>query len=254
MVRIIGLEIPQGLEDFFWEVVFGIQGKQTFTIGMKRQLDSRIRTYKIIERSLFVKWQSLYNSFTSTRRHNWDEYWATLPFGSLGGPDYWPGSGYSAFVYVNAPRYKAGLDLILDAPLYPELVYNGNFDVDLSGWVLLNSVTFDNGKAYHIGYSYPQDTTQQSTNPSHYFSIIAGKHYRLQFDIIKTSGSGSVNIRWHQFGTIIYSHTLADGTYHFNETILIPYNLQKYTEYVIFFGFAYGQHVWLDNISFKEKD
>jgi hypothetical protein len=117
MAKILGLDIPAGLEDAYFKIVQFANGSTQNQINFKNTMLSRQKISNLANRSLFVLWQDLYNGFTQLRKTAWNEYWATLPFGSLGGPDYWPGSGYSAFVYLNAPRYRAGEDLLLDPPV-----------------------------------------------------------------------------------------------------------------------------------------
>lgn len=105
---------------------------------MKRRSGvSQAKKKQIVGYSLFLLWQELWSGFLAGRRDAWQAYWATLPFGAHSGENGWPGSGYSAFVYVNAPRYAAGLSLLLDPPtIYgPELLASPNFE-DEGDWTL----------------------------------------------------------------------------------------------------------------------
>lgn len=136
MVRIYGLDIPSGLEDAFYKIFATFREE---TAAFYRYSPSKGDSKKKLQRnirSLFVLWQSLYDGFDSGRKSAWTTYWGTLPFGSHSGGGGWPGSGFSAFVYLNAPLYKAGMDLMLDPPSGGDLITNGIFDGNADGWNL----------------------------------------------------------------------------------------------------------------------
>lgn len=138
MAKFFGLDIPSGLEDAFNAIVSVVEGNSALNFKHRPSGKSIVRRSGLAAQSLFVLWQSLYDGFDSTRKGKWTDYWGTLPFGPHSGSNGWPGSGFSAFVYVNAPRYKAGEDLLLDPPAGygPELITNGGFDGNADGWVL----------------------------------------------------------------------------------------------------------------------
>lgn len=136
MAKILGLDIPSGLEDLFQKaltsrVLGGVLSLMRHRPGVSQQTKYIITGY-----SLFQKWEYIWDEFLPLRREAWQNYWASLPFGSHEGENGWPGSGYSAFIYVNAPRYQSGLDLLLDPPnvLGTELIPNANFPLNLTGW------------------------------------------------------------------------------------------------------------------------
>lgn len=113
-MKIEGLNIIAGLEEAFWKI-FQPQNAETQNVLLSRITPASTKKKSALAlRSLFVLWESLWDSFTQTRKDAWQTYWSTLPFGDHSGLHGWPGSGYSAFVYVNAPRYKLGLPLLLD--------------------------------------------------------------------------------------------------------------------------------------------
>lgn len=119
MAWIDSLDIPAGLE-YAWSKLFQfasavLQNK----IVVQPRTVSRRKYTGLLARSLIILWQPLYDSFSSGRRASWDVFWSTLPFGSHAGANGWPGSGFSAFIYINAPRYKFGYSLLLDPPTTP---------------------------------------------------------------------------------------------------------------------------------------
>lgn len=134
MVKFEELDIISGLEEAFFRI-WQLNDKATaLAMYAKKTSPARKNFSRVGSRSYFVQLQSLYNSFTSLRRSAWDAYWNTLPFGSHAGANGYPGSGYSAFIYINAPLWKAGDDLILDPPLVTNMLINGTFDGTLDPW------------------------------------------------------------------------------------------------------------------------
>lgn len=145
MVKIFGLDIPSGLEDLFFKIFqFGNNTTQTTIVG-RTGFVTRAKKISWNTRSLFVRWASLYDGLTGGRHNAWTAYWISLPFSSHLGAGGWPGSGFSAFVYVNAPRLKAGLDLLLDPPT-GVVLYEEFFDSGVGTWELTN-VTFGSSHA-----------------------------------------------------------------------------------------------------------
>lgn len=133
------LDIIVGLEEAYFKIVQFGSAVLSDTIRLRRSSPARSRYYLYSENSLMVRWDSLYNSFDTARKGRWTNYWATLPFGSHGGANGYPGSGFSAFIYANAPRYKNGYSLWLDPPILgTELITNGDFLTDLSGWTVFS--------------------------------------------------------------------------------------------------------------------
>lgn len=135
-MKLPDLNIPPGLEEAFYNVVQFLGGKSGEVYISHKTKPAKKYFSKIAFRSLFVKWKDLYNSFNETRKNSWTAYWLTLPFGGHWGASGYPGSGYSAFVYVNAPRYQSGESLLYDPPdLWgAELVLNGGFDGNMDYW------------------------------------------------------------------------------------------------------------------------
>jgi len=146
MARVIDLNIPAGFEYLFNEFltlkIFGT----LYSLTKRRSKVSKKTQSMIAGHSLFLLWQDLWGTFLIGRRDAWQDYWATLPFGTHSGDRGWPGSGYSAFVYVNAPRYALGLELLLDPPtIYgPELLISPNFEIE-TDWEYENQVTWSAG-------------------------------------------------------------------------------------------------------------
>ena len=116
MPKITGLDIPPGLITQYQSVLTLAFYNANPTIKKRKYPVSYAQRISFANGSLFVKWQNLWGSFLAPRKLSWALYWETLPFGAHSGTGGWPGSGYSAFIYVNAPRYMAGLELLLDPP------------------------------------------------------------------------------------------------------------------------------------------
>lgn len=124
MAKIFGLDIPSGLEDLFRAVLQLKPNGDVEGIGLTLPKTTYRKNQGLRNRSLFVSLESYWDAFDSTHKTAWTEYWETLPFGPHSGDNGWPGSGYSAYVYANAPRIKEGLDLLEWPPGYePPPVY-----------------------------------------------------------------------------------------------------------------------------------
>jgi hypothetical protein len=135
------LNIPSGLEEsYFKTVAFGSEWNGN-VIRLKRNSPAKKNYSNIAKNSLFVRWEYIWDGFTTLRKNAWHAFW--------GG---YPGSGYSAFIQINAPRYQAGLDLLLDPPGGANLLFNSTFFETSDPWVLndgwvysVNSVKILNG-------------------------------------------------------------------------------------------------------------
>lgn len=158
MPNITGLDIPPGLEDPFWATFqLGNNSLQTKLI-LKTAFPIRSRVNRLVLNSLFVLWQDLYNGLESACKASWEAYWLTLPFSDHGGGGGFPGSGFSAFVYLNAPRYKLGLDLILCIAVSGTIILISGtsrklqiYDFDETDWVALGSPYSVTGTVFGIG-------------------------------------------------------------------------------------------------------
>ncbi len=178
MVKIFGIDIPFGLDEAFFRIFqFGDNTTQSKLI-LKSARPTRAKKNAWNIRSLFVLWQDLYNSFDIGRRGSWEAYWLTLPFSDHGGGGGWPGSGYSAFVYVNAPRYQLGLDPLLDPPV-SNLLTNGNFNGNTTGWFLSGVWEYDDHDVKVLGGDYGGGSSLfQNLN-----GLVNGGSYHLSFKI-----------------------------------------------------------------------
>jgi hypothetical protein len=203
MAKIFGLDIPAGLEDLFWNILqFGDNITQDkLILKTARPTRQKQNTWNI--QSLFVLWQDLYNGLSFARRSAWTNYWVTLPYGSHSGAGGWPGSGFSAFVYVNAPRYKTGLDLLLDPPGSDELIYNGNFTLFDSGWLVnYGSVDFSGQNAVFsssLGGAF-------ETDDAFVFTLLPDSIYHIEFDFIATDCDFNLNITQFHGGRYPYNY------------------------------------------------
>jgi hypothetical protein len=110
------IQIPAGLEEAFAGVISLLGGNNPNTIISAKPSPAR-KNFRIVgDRSLFRTWQNLYKTFPQPQKDLWRDYWITLPFGTHAGNNGYPGSGYSAFIYINAPRYHLGLPPLLTPP------------------------------------------------------------------------------------------------------------------------------------------
>lgn len=176
-MKLPDLDIPPGLEDAYYSVIRFLGGV-TGDAGTIQRIPPAKRLRKsVANRSLFVRWQDLYNGLDSGRHAAWTAYWITLPFSDHGGENGWPGSGYSAFIYVNTPRYHAGLDLLLDPPAVGNILINGDFNGTSDPWVLGDNAVYDTDRLlvapndYGGGFFY---------NPG--LTMTDGATYRVTFD------------------------------------------------------------------------
>jgi hypothetical protein len=179
------LTIIPGLEQAFFKA-FQLGSTISPTTLRQRTLPPARRLFpNLSARSLFVKWQSLYVGFDIPRRSAWTDFWGTLPFGTHWGANEFPGSGFSAFVYINAPRYQSGLDLLLDPPNFSELIYNGNFSLYGDGWQVEDpSINFT---GYNAEFN-PISGGYFKTGLTHRFYMQPNASYHMEFDLIDTDG------------------------------------------------------------------
>lgn len=111
------LDIPSGLEELFAKVLqlkpnIGVTG-----IGLTLPQQTKTKAKVTGSRSPFVRWQSLWQALNGTYKINWRFYWKILAHQNRPNAGGWPGSGFSGYVFINAPRYKAGQTFLDDAPL-----------------------------------------------------------------------------------------------------------------------------------------
>lgn len=187
MPLITGLDIPPGLEDAYWAIMQFADGTTQNKVVAKNSTPTRHRRNLLYVKSLFVKWQSLYDSFDSARRASWTVYWESLPFGSHGGANGWPGSGYSAFVYVNAPRYANGLALLLDPPV-SNLILNGSFTGNADHWLLAEAFYNDNNVKFPVE-SYDDNVGFINQDND---SLLDGVQYHVSIDLVVPVGNSVV--------------------------------------------------------------
>lgn len=197
-----GLDIPPELETLFNALLS--LGNNSSSLG-KRPVVSSGDTLKkrvLNNRSLFILWKSLYDGFDSTRKGAWQLYWATLPFGSHSGSNGWPGSGYSAFVYVNAPIYKVGGDLQLDPPTI-NIVVNGGFSPTPDPWDFDDEPNCSWADGFASFNAFPADLVQIMAQEAH--------------DIVTTSfvasgvNGGSLTLFTTNTNQLLFSDVVVNG-------------------------------------------
>lgn len=259
------LNIPDGLEQAFFNVVQFLGGKSGDVYISHKTKPARKYYSYIAFRSLFVKWQDLWNSFSESRKKGWTNYWATLPFGGHWGAGGFPGSGFSAFVYVNAPRYKLGQALLLDPPIYPppgtELLKNGSFTGSAQYWFLQYGWSYDNNQIRIVENQSGQNSIVNQ-NPV----LLQHAHtYRLNFDLnLKKQETGLYTYCKIQIGDnpdIQYTYALfpfinkgwknvtidltASVIYNISDNVRLKFTFYQLDNY-------YSEYSYLDNISLKE--
>lgn len=189
MAKIFGIDIPSGLEEAYFKILQFANSITQDVVQQKGTIPTRTRKYAWKTQSLFLLWQDLYGGFDSTRKNAWTAYWITLPFSDHGGGNGWPGSGYSAFIYVNAPRYANGDDLLLDPPA-GNLIVNGYFTDGLNNWnydpdyatEVDNFCVF--ASEYYDGFNpvYIRQTIE---------TLVFGNEYHIEFDAYIPDSSGA---------------------------------------------------------------
>jgi hypothetical protein len=122
MARIFGLDIPSGLIEQFYNALTLKPSGEAESLGKRRPTVSYATAETVGSRSLFRIFEPTWDTFLQDRRNRWASYWTSLPFGTHSGSGGWPGSGFSAFTYLNAPRWRAGLPLLLEPPFFHNLV------------------------------------------------------------------------------------------------------------------------------------
>ena len=198
MTTISGFDIPAGLEDL-WNKIFQFGDNTTQTkLNLKNTCAVRTAKQRRNSVSLFVKWQVTYDTLTLGQKLAWTSYWGTLPFGSHVGKSGWPGSGFSAFVYVNAPRFKKGLALLLDPP-NPNLLKDFYFTEGEKYWSA--------GDNWHLHTGYACMEAGEGDFGSwlwqNVYPLTNGVSYRVTFSLripvlnFDGSGDSSVSFRVH---------------------------------------------------------
>lgn len=178
------IDIPPGLEEAYYNIVRILGGVNPDTIIKKKGSPAKKNYSEVGSRSLFVRWESLWATFDTNRLASWTSYWYTLPFGDHSGFGGWPGSGFSAFIYVNAPRYQLGLDPLLDPPV-GNLISNPSFGSGGFGWFPLSGTSLVSPWASFLSTS----EGLQNTIP---FALSSSKTYRFSA-FVETFDSGPMS-------------------------------------------------------------
>lgn len=193
------LDIPSGLEEAYFKVVQFARASTQNRIILRRSSPARKNYYKVALRSLFVQLAPGYDLLADYRHVNWTIYWLTLPFGNHIGSNGWPGSGFSAFVYWNAPRLRAGLPLDLDPPIGANFFLNPSFTDGLTYWFIssLGASVYDGALAVEAN-SDPEGSIQQNFavnfNPGTYrFS------FRINVPPLNIAGDGAPVVHLFMF-------------------------------------------------------
>lgn len=199
MAKIFGLEIPDGLENLFARVLQLKPNGEVNGIGLTLPKTTYRKNTVLRGQSLFVGLESYWDSLNGTQKSGWTDYWESLDFSSHSGAGGWPGSGYSAFVYFNAPRVRDGLDIQLDPPaaLGPDIIVNGGFDGTGYPWELnydLPIFTWDDGIVYAEADEF--DDGQVRQNVGAWQQEGDAQDWRLEFDMrIVVGAGGSLGFR-----------------------------------------------------------
>lgn len=229
MAKITGLSIPDGLETLFARALQSKSNLLTDYLGLTLPKQNHAKAKFTAGRSYVVQLLPYYTPLTSTQKSGWAGYWSSLPFGSHSGAGGWPGSGYSAFVYVNAPLLKAGLDLVLDAPSL-NLIPNPTFLTSLNWWDFEDTADWED----HDGFARCTGGTNGLFSGS--LSSPPGG-YNLQFDV-SNSNDGNITIYDPSSFVFVADSPLADG--HFNENRLAHSDVEQ---------LVFSQNGWTGDIT-----
>lgn len=223
-MKVPDLSIPSGLEEAYMKVVqFGSASAQN-VILKRRSSPARARFFYVGNRSLFIRWQSLYDSFTVTRRGHWTTFWESLPFGNHAGLNGYPGSGYSAFIYINAPRYEKGLSLLLEPPI--PILGTRFFSNDVYPDIYFNLIYKPNNGflyAFSLNFSNSSNGVFRSTNGGVSFSRIATPGNNTLFPVIYVEQFDTFYAFPVRFGTIM--KTSSDGITWTNHTFAFSHDV-----------------------------
>jgi len=190
-MQVPDLSIPPGLEEAYFKVVqFGSAVGQN-VILLRRSSPARSRFWTVGMRSLFVRFKSLWASFNNLRRSRWTVFWTSLPFGSHAGLNGYPGSGYSAFIYLNAPRYQRNLSILLDPPfpIFGSISFSPDKYPDVfTSFMFLPS----NGYFYSfsLNFSNSSNSVWRSVDGGHNFSKLSTPGNNTQFPVLYRSDTG----------------------------------------------------------------
>jgi hypothetical protein len=209
------IDIPAGLEQAYNAVVNRLGGLNSDAISKQKYVAKKRSYFDFANNSLFILWQDLYNGLPSLFKVHWTTFWETLPFGTHGGLHGYPGSGFSAFVYLNAPRYKLGQSLILDPYPATNIIPNGDFSAGANNW-FTQHVSITDKAIFDPAFS----NAVIITTPN--FNVFQGHTYRFSAFIGGTFGNLLVGITFSGTHTnFIYNNFNAGvGYIQFDFTIL----------------------------------
>lgn len=204
MAKILGLDIPLGLEELYFAIVrFGNSLTQN-NVALKSTFSSRQKKFYLVNRSLFLLWQGLWASLSVDQKYAWDLYWGALPFSPGIGNGYWPGSAFSAFVFYNAALRRQNISPLSDFP----------------GWTTRFEIPFDylfGGATF--GYISNQKEAEEFTAQST-FSLT-----KVSFWVYKNNGASTDNLelRIYSGGATPEAGTLVSGPTAISMTLLPPF-------------------------------
>ncbi len=124
--KAVGPDIPSGLVDIFNYLLGTPAAGSTILHKYHPPRKSAVRHRRLHDASLMVLLQDMYNNFDTCTKTFWTTHWGELPFGSHAGDGGYPGSGFSAFIYENAPRIKLGLDIATNSCFVDPYLININ--------------------------------------------------------------------------------------------------------------------------------
>lgn len=270
MVKVLGLNVPSWATELYNRIIKPNSLLLLDTLRLNYATVSREKKVQLKNSSYFVLWEPLWATFNQTRKDNWTDYWGTLPFGLHTGVGNWPGSGYSAFIYVNAPRFKAGQDLLLDPPTFDGgLITNGQFKDGFDFWNYDTDiwVTLEYLELYGEIMGWPADNWDSYGDPLYLGQNLdlTTNDYRLEFDvnipigyegfdtglIIDLGGSDGIQVGntagvGEHISIDILASEQEEGWPFFNRIRFIPYGMPADIE-----SLHVGSPILIDNISLK---
>lgn len=113
MAKVLGINIPDEFLTLWQKALHFLSDSTQTNVAANQAVKNKKNWIKQILNSYLPIFQPVYDGLPQYYRDAWTLYWTNLPFGPHSGAGGWPGSGFSAFVFLNAPRQKAGLPLIL---------------------------------------------------------------------------------------------------------------------------------------------
>lgn len=189
-MRVPNISVPPGLQEAFFKAMRFLVGDappDSQIIVLSNPRLSYLKNKQLYHTQLMTYLGTVWQTLDHPTRQLWQNFWGTLPFGSHGGHNYYPGSGFSAFLYVNGPRARQGLPLIL-IPESGNIVRNPTFTPGADQWNNIGG-HFSGAKWYSVASTNCQIYQNGNFNSG---GELAAGNYSLS--IYVGPGSGKVHV------------------------------------------------------------